>query len=306
VQNSILLTGASGFLGKSIVRTLATQQVKVVLIGRHMNDDIFCDLSLSYPLIPAHNIDVVIHSAGKAHIMPKNDTEKQAFFDVNVKGTQNLLHAIEASGKLPKSFIFISTVAVYGVDQGMNIDENAPLLAKDPYGLSKIQAEQIVLVWCEENNVICTILRLPLLAGANPPGNLGTMIKGIKKGYYSNIAGGRAQKSMVLASDIAQCILKVSEIGGIYNLTDGYHPTFSELSRTISLQLGRKYVPNIPLFFAKIMAKFGDFYGDNFPINSSKLLKIVSPLTFDDSKARKAFGWNPRKVLEGFNISNIN
>jgi nucleoside-diphosphate-sugar epimerase len=109
------------------------------------------------------------------------------------------------------------------------------LLARDPYGLSKIHAEKFVEDWCEKHNVICTIFRLPLVVGPNAPGNLGKMLMGIKKGYYFNIAGGKAQKSMVLATDVAQCVLKVYKIGGIYNLTVGHHPTFYKLSRTISL-----------------------------------------------------------------------
>lgn len=293
-----LLSGASGFLGNIIQSEYANSYnlIHISKFSTHIN----CDLSCEIPVLPEANL--VIHAAGKAHSVPKTSLERQTFFDVNFKGTQNLLKGLEVCRSLPKAFVFISSVAVYGRENGINISENAPLLAKDPYGLSKIQAEQLVIEWCKKNNVIYTILRLPLLAGVNPPGNLGAMIKGIKKGFYFNIAGGRAQKSMVLAKDVAQCILKVSEIGGIYNLTDGYHPTFYELSRTISLQLGRKFVPNMPLFFAKILAKIGDLIGDKFPINSNKLSKIMAPLTFDDTKARKAFDWNPTRVLEGFKI----
>lgn len=298
----ILLTGSNGFLGCQIQNVLNTITCCITL--SRSNSNINCDISKFIPDLPLVNI--VIHAAGKAHSVPTTSLEKQAFFDVNFKGTQNLLKGLEECHSLPKAFVFISSVSVYGIESGVNIPEDAPLLAKDPYGLSKIQAEQLVIEWCKMNDVICTILRLPLLAGAKPPGNLGSMINGIKKGYYFNIAGGAAQKSVVLASDVAQCILKVSEIGGIYNLTDGYHPTFNELSRTISLQLGRKFVPNMPLFFAKILALIGDLIGDKFPVNSNKLSKFMEPLTFDDSKARKAFGWNPRQVLEGFNISNLN
>lgn len=296
----ILLTGANGFLGRYIKEHFK-QSYQLETLGRSSRHNYNCDLAIEIPEL-CKDIDVVIHTAGKAHSIPKTSIDKQAFFYVNFKGTQNLLQGLEESQSLPKVFVFISTVAVYGRESGINISEETPILAKDPYGLSKIQAEQLVLDWCNRNNVVCTILRLPLLAGTNPPGNLGAMIKGIKKGYYFNIAGGRAQKSMVLASDVAECILKVSEIGGIYNLTDGYHPTFNELSHTISLQLGRKFIPNMPLFFAKVLAKIGDLIGDTFTINSNKLAKIMSPLTFDDTKARKAFGWNPTPVLVGFKI----
>jgi nucleoside-diphosphate-sugar epimerase len=244
--------------------------------------------------------DLVIHTAGKAHSVPKNEKEKLSFFDVNVQGTLNLLKGIELCPTLPKSFIFISTVAVYGINQGENINENSPLLAKDPYGLSKIQAEQLVLDWCKQHNVVCTILRLPLVVGANPPGNLGAMIKAIQKGYYFNIARGKARKSMVLAEDVAKIIIKASEIGGIYNLTDGYHPNFFELSNAIGKQYGKSRIFNLPFFIAKSIALFGDVLVVKFPLNSVKLKKITSDLIFDDSKARHVLEWNPSNVINYF------
>ena len=123
------------------------------------------------------------------------------------------------------------------------------------------------------------------------------MINAIKKGYYLNIAGGKARKSMVLAEDVAKIILKASEIGGIYNLTDGYHPNFFELSNAIAKQIDKSNPFNLSFFIAKTIALFGDIVGDKFPLNSSKLKKINSDLTFDDAKARKVLGWKPNKVL---------
>ena len=186
--------------------------------------------------------------------------------------------------------------------KGNNILESQSLNARDPYGLSKIQAEEVVQEWCAKNNVACTILRLPLLVGQNPPGNLGAMIKAIQKGYYMNISGGLARKSMVLAEDVAKIILVASEIGGIYNLTDGYHPNFSELSAYIAQQLNKNKPFNIPTWMANIMAKTGDLFGEKFPFNSYKLAKVTTDLTFDDSKAREILGWHPQPVLQSFKI----
>lgn len=292
----ILLTGASGFLGRNIYESFKEQDI--TSLGRK-NSCITCDLSIQIPNLPA--VDLIIHSAGKAHSIPKTEVEKLCFFEVNVKGTENLLKGLEQSLSLPKSFIFISSVSVYGLEIGNNIDENHPLNAQDPYGLSKIQAEQLVQEWCAKNNVTCGILRLPLLVGANPPGNLGAMIRGIQKGYYFNIAGGKAKKSMVLAEDVTAIIPKLAVIGGTYNLTDGYHPSFYELSHHIAKQQMKNKVRDIPLSFAKILAKIGDML-DKFPLNTKKLLKISSDLTFDDSKARKMLGWKPDKVLDKFEI----
>lgn len=290
-----LVTGATGFLGKYIVNDL-TEKAIISSLSRTSGDYKF---SLEFQ-IPEFNesFDIVIHNAGKAHIVPKTIEEGQAFFQVNVQGTQNLLYGIERSGILPNSFIFISSVAVYGIDQGESINENSPLLAKDPYGLSKIKAEQLVIDWCNKNNVVCTILRLPLLVGVNPPGNLGAMVNSIKKGYYFNIAGGTARKSMVLAEDVAKLLIKSSETGGIYNLTDGSHPNFYELSVAIAKQNRKSRPFNMPFIIAKSISLFGDVVGSKFPINSNKLKKITSELTFDDTKAREILGWNPRRVLD--------
>jgi nucleoside-diphosphate-sugar epimerase len=290
----VLITGANGFLGKHIVKEL---KVKPITLGRDSHSDIIVDLSKEIPVLP--EVDLVIHSAGKAHSVPKNDIEKQSFFDVNVKGTENLLIGLEKAG-MPKEFVFISSVSVYGVTLGNHIKEEQSLTAKDPYGTSKILAEKLVQDWCVKNNIICTILRLPLVIGKNPPGNLGAMIDGIIRGFYFNIAGGNAKKSMVLAEDVACFIPNVARIGGTYNLTDGYHPSFFELSTVISKQKGKSNPLSLPIFLVKILGFVGDLIGEKAPINSLKIKKITSDLTFDDTKARKFVGWNPHNVLNWF------
>lgn len=295
----ILLTGSTGFLGKYLYRNIS-QKFQVFTLCRTRTCDFLCDLTHCIPNFN-QDFDIIIHAAGKAHTIPKSDIEKKSFYDINVIGTNNLLKGLSQS--VPKQFVFVSSVSVYGLIEGENINEESPLLAQDPYGKSKIESEDIVKKWCYKHNVICTILRLPLIIGVNPPGNLGSMIHGIKKGYYFNIAGGNAKKSMVLASDIAKFILNAAEIGGTFNLTDGMDPTFNELSKCISQNLKKSIVPNIPFIIANVLAKIGDLLGNHFPINSCKLSKITSTLTFDDSKARLAFGWNPTPILEGFKLN---
>lgn len=287
----IIITGHSGFLGQHIVQSLS--QNEIITIGRNKSN-IIADLSKEIPLnVPPS--DLVIHVAGKAHSVPKNDAENKEFFAVNVIGTENLLSGLEAN--LPKSFIFISSIAVYGVEKGENIDEDHPLNAADAYGKSKIIAEEVVQKWCKEKKIKCTILRLPLLIGKNAPGNLGAMVKGIKKGYYLNIAGGKAKKSMVLASDVAEIMLSAAEIEGIYNLTDGYHPTFFELSNAIANKFGKSNPINVPKWTLAPFAKIGDLVGNSFPLNSNKLNKITSSLTFNDKKIRDKLIWKPKSVL---------
>ena len=295
----VLITGTSGFFGKIIKNELVKNEVFDL---NRFSGFYQVDLSRNIPRLDKQ-FDLVIHVAGLAHSVPKTKVQIEQFYKVNVTGTLNLLNGLDRSF-LPKMFVYISSVAVYGESNAELINEESALKAIDPYGKSKIDAEELVLNWCETNNVVCTILRLPLLVGSNPPGNLGDMIKGINRGFYFNIGGGFAKKSMVLASDVAKFLLKAAEIGGIYNLTDGYHPSFFELSINISKQLGKSIPMNLPVSVARLLAFAGDFLGKRSLLNSDKLRKITSDLTFDDSKARKAFGWNPTSVLKGFKIPN--
>lgn len=296
----ILVTGGTGFLGRHILKGLRARGFTVNSLGRAPGNDIVADLSHDIPGNLVHS-DIVVHAAGKAHMTPVTEKEKESFYIVNLQGTRNLLEGLEKTG-VPSAFIFISTVAVYGKESGEMITETEPMLATDPYGLSKIQAERIIIEWCERNKVICTIFRLPLIAGPNPPGNLGMMIRGIMKGLYFNIGGGNVRKSIVMADDLAGIILKAADTGGIYHLTDGYHPSFSELSALIAKQLGKKEPKNIPYYVARIMALAGDVLGKKAPINTGKLKKIISPLTFDDTKAVKMLDWQPSKCLQYFRI----
>lgn len=292
----VLLTGSNGFLGRIITQKLGSGH-RIFTLSRN-SGDYQLELDKRIPdFLEAY--DLVIHSAGKAHSVPKTEDEKKKFYEVNVRGTENLLKGLEKVG-IPKYFVFISSVSVYGQEFGIRINEEHELAAKDAYGLSKIEAEVLVTEWCQKQNVVCTLLRLPLLVGENPPGNLGKMIKAIEKGYYFNIGGGKARKSMVLAEDVAAFIPIITPIGGTYNLTDGLHPDFYDLSMVISKQNNKKAPSNLPLFIVKLLGCVGDLLGNKAPINSAKLKKITCDLTFDDTNARLDAGWSPKSVIDWY------
>ncbi len=295
----ILLTGSSGFLGKEIMASLQKQRIGFVSVGRAESNIIQSDLSNKIPCLPP--VEMVVHAAGKAHIVPKTDEDRKDFFKVNVTGTQNLLAALEHHQSL-KKFVFVSSVAVYGLVEGINVDEDAPLMANEPYGKSKIDAEQLVADWCTKRKIDYYILRLPLIAGKNAPGNLGAMVKGIHSGRYLSIGKAAAKKSMILAEDLAHFIINIQGPSGVYNLTDGYHPSFSELENMIAQFYNKKQPMSLPAVIAKLLGVAGDLIGARFPVNSNKLRKITSTLTFDDTKARMYLYWRPREVLKAWEI----
>lgn len=296
-----LFTGASGFLGSNTIYPLQKEGYKITTLGISDHNNIKANLGVD-KLALNTRFNIVLHAAGKAHSVPKNQMESQSFFDINFKGTKSLCSALEQFG-IPQAFIFISTVAVYGVNAGENITEEHALCGTSPYALSKIQAESFLQEWCAKHNVKLSILRPSLIAGKNPPGNLGTMIQGIKTGKYFSVAGGKARKSILMADDVAKLIPKLAITGGIYNICDDYHPSFGELEELIAFQLNTKKPSNIPYWIAKSMALIGDMISSKAPINSNKLEKMTQSLTFSNAKAKQQLGWEPMDVLSNFKIT---
>lgn len=296
---NLLLTGASGFVGRNIIPILSENYL-LRTAGFEKTNDYQIDLS-NNELILSSSFDIILHAAGKAHINPISLAEEKEFYDVNYQGTKNLCFGLEKS-YLPSHFIYISTVAVYGLNSGVNINEDTKQLGNSAYAKSKILAEQFLQNWCNEKGVRLSILRPSLIAGANPPGNLGAMAKGIKTGKYFSIGKGESRKSILMVNDIANLVPLLIKNPGIYNLCDSHHPSFKELEVLISKQLGKSQPKSIPYPIAKSLACIGDLIGNKAPINSSKLEKITKSLTFSNEKAMRELAWEPLNVLENFRI----
>jgi len=286
----IIITGSTGFLGKSFFSVLGHQHE---LIGLSREDSSGIKADITQPIPPLPTSDMVVHCAGMAHVVRNTTQENQEFFRVNLNGTQNLLSALEVS--LPNTLVFISSVAVYGLCEGNNIREDAPLAGQTPYALSKILAERACQNWALKHKVNLVILRLPLLTGINPPGNLNTLYNAIRRGIYFRIGSGNARKSMVGVNDIAKLIPSLLGKSGIYNLSDGVHSAVNEIENHIAFSLG-KSVRSIPPSLIYLAAKIGDRIS-TFPINTIRLKKLENSLTFDDTKARIDLGWLPSPAL---------
>jgi len=302
IETNFLLTGASGFLGTIILDTLSSNN-SVFTIGRNKSSSFVCDFVLSVPELSVDSkIGCVIHAAGKAHTIPKNQTEEEEFYKVNFVATKNLTDALGRLNQLPKQFIFISSVAVYGKESGEQIDEDQLLLGGTPYAKSKIKAEKFLQDWSAKNGVKLTILRLPLVVGINPPGNLGAMIKLMRKGLYFGIGSGEARRSMVCAKEVAKFLPAVKEVGGIFNLTDGDSPSVRQFENALAKALGKRKPIRLPDSLIKRVATIGDYLGENFPLNTNRYMKLTSSLTFSDCKARKMACWSSNSVLNNLTI----
>ena len=295
-----LLTGASGFLGSYLIKSAVNFNYDLLKLGRNSSNDVICDLSNEIPVFKNNSIDVIVHASGKAHYFESNNNNLSDFEHVNVNGTKNLLSSLDNQLKSISHFVFISSVSVYGLNTGLMIDENQPLNGSSEYALSKIKAEQIVSNWGNKNNIPVLILRLPIVMGSNPKGNLKRMIDGIKKKRYFSIGGGNAKKSMVLASDIANFIYLNHKSKGIYNLTDGISHKVRDLENRIANHFNVK-IFNLPISLVKCLTIFHKFF-PKFPLSSDTLNKITSDLTFSNTKVKNKFNWSPNDAVKHFKI----
>ncbi len=304
LRERALVTGGSGFLGRHLIRHLGDQGAEVVVLCRRPVEgvrSITADLSSPVLDFGGDAFGVVYHLAGLAHRVPRSAEEEREFFRINVEGTRNLLRALERTSPLPKAVVLISSIAVYGHEEGTLLDESTPRQAKDPYGASKREAEDVLMEWSASNGVRAGIIRPPLIVGRNAPGNFGMMVTALRSGRYLGIGSGSARRSMVLVEDVAKVLPAAARVGGIFNLADGYHPSFAELEDAICAALGRSSPRRVPLTLARLLANAGDrgqeLTGRQFPFSSRTLMKMTSTLTLSDRQGRVRLGWSPTPVL---------
>ena len=283
-RTKILITGSKGFIAQNLISFLSPDSyIKTLSIN---SNDYKVDLIKEIPSIN-EKFDIVIILAGIAHKTIKNKC------NYNIKIVNNLLKGFSISS-MPKKIILISSVSVYGLVSGQNIVENSPLLAKDEYGISKILIESITQDFCYVNKVSLTILRLPLVVGTNTPGNFKSLLKNIKYGIIVTVNFGVARKSIIHIDDLCNYIKVMPDYPGIYNLTDGIHPSMLDIIN--KLNNNNKNVFNIPYYMGLIFSYIGTILF--LPFNYKLYKKYTSTLTFDDTKARSAFCWNPSPALE--------
>ena len=290
---SILLTGHTGFLGSVIYKSLVKEFV-VYTLGRSEDCDYRVDfLNWDGRLELKHSIDAVVHVAGLAH--GKSTSEKD-MLRVNYDIVTSLASICEARGI--KNFVFISSVAVYGKSFGFALDETIECKPTSVYGESKLKSEKHIHNWVMQDSKRSQIsLRLPLILGPNPPGNLGKLIASIQSGKHIYLKGNEARKSIVFASDVASFIsnwLKNDEKkSGIVNLTSGEAPTFNWIENLIRQYTSSKFFFAFPVgFLWKTIVFLKHRLGISIPV----LGKIFYPLTFSDQLARDEFNYQSKEL----------
>lgn len=278
----VLITGATGFLGCYLQKEFAND-CNVATLGRSIENDFRVDLTNAVPVID-RNFDLVIHAAGSS--------DENNAMEVNLEGTRNLLKGLQSCK--PKWLVFLSTVWVYGVDKGTDIDESYPANPSTIYGKSKLEAEKELTKWCNSNDVVITILRPTIVFGNGVHGKAKEMFDAIIANRYFHIRGNVAKRSVVMANDVAKVAKKLFSIGGVFNVCDGYDHSVIALADSMAENYGKgKRILYCPMKPIKWFAKIGDIIPPvRKYINSSKLNTLTSSLTFSNKKIKETIDIN--------------
>lgn len=167
MKTSILVTGASGYLGKLLVQRLEDDGYKVFGLGspsdktkrpryKALN---LCDRKKCQQTLKVWKPDIIIHAAGFIQITDgRRGPGDEKLFSANVEATHCLLEAAENVGKT-KLFIHMSTMCVYGAPLKSKVKENHPLNPSSFYGTTKKIAEELVASYAQFGGMKCVCLR---------------------------------------------------------------------------------------------------------------------------------------------------
>ena len=296
-SNKILIIGGSGFVGSKLIFELGENQCvnldknkspffsKITNIGDIRNlDDILITSKTKYVILLAaeHRDDV---------------SPKSLYYDVNVKGTSNVLKAMDKVGV--KNLIFTSSVAIYGLNK-INPDEN---YAKDPfnhYGISKFQAEEVIKKWYEKDpkNKSVNIIRPSVIFGERNRGNVYNLLKQISSGKFLMVGEGTNKKSMAYVGNVVAFImnrLEKSELGyNIYNYVDEPDLNMNELVSIIedklNLDLPKIKIPKwLGMLGGYIIDLIALIFNKKFSISSVRVKKFCATTQFNSSKVHNNF-----------------
>ena len=265
----VLITGATGFIGKALVSFLTSKKVTIRVLVRKKQPTIFSDSvqqrvgDLTCPadwVGLADDIDAVFHLGGYAHAWKENEKTARLHYEINQLGTQHLFDECVRAGV--KKFIFFSTIKAVG-EKADCIDEAWHAMPESPYGKAKRLAEDYVLTEGRLQGMHVCVLRLSLVYGMHLKGNLYQMLHAVDKGIFPPIPPVNNRRSYISVQDVCQAAWLAMHCekanGKIYFLADTNTYSTYQIYNLMRQAFGLGK-PNwhLPLWFFKSMAMLGD------------------------------------------------
>lgn len=306
MPTSILVTGGSGFLGKAIVQRLALGEafdlvVPLRALGTELPRGVkavkFSDIDGQSNWKEILNgVTVVVHAAARVHVMHEQAPDTLAAFrKVNVEGTLNLARQAAVAGV--KRFIFISSIKVNGESTlaGRPFTANDEPAPSDPYGISKLEAEQGLRALAIATGMEIVIIRPVLVYGPGVKANFLSMMQWLYRGVPLPFGAVRNRRSLIYLDNLVDLIVTCLDHPAAANQTflasDGEDVSTSELLRKLAKCLGTsaRLLP-LPVW---LMSAGATMLG-----KQALAQRLFGSLQVDLNKNHQLLGWAPPVSLD--------
>lgn len=282
----ILLTGSSGFIGSYLVKELKRRKIPFNTLSLR-------GLSKKFPdhkkIIQSHllNTDVVIHLAGLAHQKGKINADLNLFSRINTDKTEFIANESLKAGV--KSFVFLSSIAVYGIlDSQKALDENISCKPINAYGISKFSAEKKLYLLSKKSNMKIYIIRPPIVYGPKDKGNFLKLLQLISFAYLLPFGALKNKRSLIFIGNLVDALITVALSQnvrpGVYLVSDNESLALNDLIYKIGLAMNKKIILIVvPVPFLNFISRF--FF------KHKELQKITGNLEINSSKFKINFNW---------------
>lgn len=300
----LVVTGANGFVGRSLCRRLIQSKYTVVAAVRHsiLNVPEPCsyveigEINDHTDWLPAiENCDVVIHLAARVHVMNDKTSESLVeFLKVNLHGTLNLARQAAAVGV--RRFVYVSTIKVNGeYTDGKPFTELDTANPQDPYAVSKWQAELGLHEISRDTGMELVIVRPPLVYGAGVKANFYQLLKLVYASLPLPFGSINNRRSMVYVDNLVDalvlCVKHPKAVGQTYLLSDG--EAVSTVTLVEMLASAMKKQSRVLPFPIQALRMLAQLIG-----KGSAVERLIQSLEVDNSRISQDLGWLPPYSLE--------
>lgn len=305
---NIAVTGANGFIGRALVRQLASNNHQLLTYVR--NPGVFVPIdrvtTVAAPELDLHSdwqfrhelgIDVLVHLAARVHVMQDASADLLTEFrKVNVEGTSNLARQAAAAGV--RRFVYLSSIKVNGefteVGQPFTADDvPAP---EDLYGVSKHEAEQALRQIAADTGMEVVIIRPPLVYGPCVKANFYSMMRGLSRGIPLPLAAVTQNRRSLVALDnlvdlILTCLHHPAAANQTYLVSDGEDLSTAELLKRMAAAMGQSArLFYLPPKFLKL--------GANLLNRPGIYQRLCGSLQLNIAKNLQQLGWSPPESVD--------
>ena len=302
-MNSVLVTGASGFVGRHLCMALSKRNIQVVGTARDIRYATdYCKIAATgdiggdtdwRPVL--QGISTVVHLAARVHVMGREENQADdAYMEVNLHGTMNLAEQAVASGV--ERFLYLSTVKVNGEStRGFRFAADDVPSPEGAYARSKWAAEQALWDIASATGLKVIVIRPPLIYGAGAKGNLQRLMSVIEKGVPLPLGAVRNSRSLLnvdnLTDFIATCLTHRDAWGQTFMLSDGRDLSTPELIEKLadSMKTRVRMVP-VPVGLLRVVGRLTG--------KEAMIERLCSDLQVDIGKNRDLLGWTPPFEVE--------